>query len=65
MAEVLLGYNIFEESDSSKTIHNILEMDIPQFNEVRNDVDEYRSYSAHCPQAHTRMSTAIRLRNKC
>ena len=40
MAEVLLGYNIFEESDSSKTIHNILEMDIPQFNEVRNDVDE-------------------------
>ena len=40
MAELMLGYNIFEEMDSEKTIRNILEMDIPKFSEVRPDVDE-------------------------
>src|SRR6056300_1398505 len=40
MAELMLGYNIFEEADSEKTIRNILEMDIPQFSEIRTDVDD-------------------------
>ena len=40
MAELLLGYNIFEDSVPENTIRNILEMEIPNFSEVREDVDE-------------------------
>ncbi|MDG1173319.1 MAG: serine/threonine-protein kinase [Opitutales bacterium] len=40
MAELMLGYNIFEEAEAEKTIRNILEMDLPKFSEVRPDVDE-------------------------
>ena len=40
MAELLLGYNIFEDADSDNTIRNILEMEIPNFSETREDVDE-------------------------
>ena len=39
MAELLLGYNIFEDSVAENTIRNILEMEIPNFSEIRNDVD--------------------------
>jgi len=40
MAELMLGYNIFEESESEKTIQNILEMEIPRFDEIRSDINE-------------------------
>jgi eukaryotic-like serine/threonine-protein kinase len=40
MAELMLGYNIFEDADPEKTIRNILEMDIPNFSEIREDVDD-------------------------
>ena len=40
MAELMLGYNIFEDSVSENTIRNILEMEIPNFSEIRQDVDE-------------------------
>ena len=40
MAELLLGYNIFEDAVAENTIRNILEMEIPNFSEVRDDVDE-------------------------
>ena len=39
MAELMLGYNIFEEAESESTIRNILEMDLPNFCEIREDVD--------------------------
>ena len=39
MAELLLGYNIFEDAVAENTIRNILEMEIPNFSEIRNDVD--------------------------
>jgi len=47
MAEVLLGYNIFEEAESDKTLQNILEMDIPNFCEIRSDVDERLNHILH------------------
>jgi serine/threonine protein kinase len=40
MAELMLGYNIFEDAEPENTLHNILEMEIPNFSEVREDVDE-------------------------
>jgi len=40
MAELMLGYNIFEDADSENTIRNILEMEIPNFSEIREDIDE-------------------------
>ena len=39
MAELLLGYNIFEDAVAENTIRNILEMEIPNFSEIRHDVD--------------------------
>ena len=39
MAEVLLGYNIFETMDPEETIRNILEMEIPNFPELRPDIE--------------------------
>ncbi len=39
MAEVLLGYNIFETMESEKTIQNILEMEIPNFPDHRSDIE--------------------------
>ena len=40
MAELMLGYNIFEDAVPENTIRNILEMEIPNFSEIREDVDE-------------------------
>lgn len=40
MSELLLGYNIFENADSHQTIENILELKLPNFTDVRPDVDE-------------------------
>jgi serine/threonine protein kinase len=40
MAELMLGYNIFEDAEPEKTLRNILEMEIPNFSKVREDVDE-------------------------
>ena len=40
MSELLLGYNIFENADSQQTIENILELKLPNFTEVRPDIDE-------------------------
>jgi len=40
MAELMLGYNLFEDMESEKTIRNILELDIPKFSEIRPDVDQ-------------------------
>ena len=39
MSELLLGYNIFEDAVPEKTIENILEMDLPNFTDVRPDID--------------------------
>jgi hypothetical protein len=36
----MLGYNIFEDAEPEKTLRNILEMEIPNFSQVRDDVDE-------------------------
>ena len=36
----MLGYNIFEDADPENTIRNILEMEIPNFSEIREDIDE-------------------------
>ncbi len=40
MAELLLGYNIFEDAVPENTIRNILDMEIPNFSKIREDVDE-------------------------
>ncbi|MBO94848.1 MAG: hypothetical protein CMI32_08135 [Opitutales bacterium] len=40
LSEVLLGYNIFEDIDPEKTIHNILHMPIPNFTEKRPDIPD-------------------------
>lgn len=40
MAELLLGYNIFEDAIPENTIRNILDMEIPNFSKIREDVDE-------------------------
>ena len=34
-----MGYNIFEDAVAENTIRNILEMEIPNFSEIRDDVD--------------------------
>ena len=39
MSELLLGYNIFEDAVPEKTIENILEMDLPNFTDIRPDID--------------------------
>ncbi|MBT7649856.1 MAG: serine/threonine protein kinase [Opitutae bacterium] len=39
MSELLLSRNIFEAYESEDTIHNILEMEIPDFIEIRADID--------------------------
>jgi eukaryotic-like serine/threonine-protein kinase len=39
MAELLLGYNPFEAMESEETIKNILEMEIPNFPELRPDIE--------------------------
>ncbi|MFP6901282.1 MAG: serine/threonine-protein kinase [Opitutales bacterium] len=40
MSEMLLGYNIFEASDPDDTIKNILNLEIPDFQEERSDIDQ-------------------------
>ena len=40
ISEMLLGYNIFESADPELTIANILELEIPDFQEKRPDIDE-------------------------
>ena len=40
MAEMLLGYNIFEADSPEDTRSNILEMPIPDFKALRTDIDE-------------------------
>lgn len=40
MAELILGTNIFEGEDSEETIRNILEKEVPNFSELRPDLDE-------------------------
>jgi serine/threonine-protein kinase len=39
MSELLLGYNLFEAYESEDTIRNILEMKVPNFKEIRPDID--------------------------
>tara|TARA_B100000035_G_scaffold132439_1_gene112544 strand:- start:5890 stop:6408 length:519 start_codon:yes stop_codon:yes gene_type:complete len=39
MSELLLGYNIFEAAQPEKTIENILEMPLPNFSQIRPDID--------------------------
>ena len=39
MSELLLGYNIFEVYEPEDTIRNILELKIPNFTEIRPDID--------------------------
>ena len=39
MAEVLLGYNIFETINPEETIENIQKMEIPDFTELRPDIE--------------------------
>ena len=47
MAELLLGYNIFETADSNQTIQNILEMSLPNFTDLRPDIDERLNHILH------------------
>jgi serine/threonine-protein kinase len=39
MTEMLLGYNIFEDADPEITMKNVLELEIPNFSEIRSDID--------------------------
>ena len=47
MSELLLGYNIFETADSERTIANILELKLPNFTEVRPDIDDRLNQILH------------------
>lgn len=47
MSELLLGYNIFETADSEQTIANILELKLPNFTEVRPDIDDRLNQILH------------------
>lgn len=47
MSELLLGYNIFETADSERTIANILELKLPNFTEVRRDIDDRLNQILH------------------
>ena len=40
MSELLLGYNLFETVQPEKTIENILEMPLPNFSDIRPDIDD-------------------------
>ncbi|HCR37365.1 MAG TPA: hypothetical protein DIU37_04360 [Opitutae bacterium] len=39
LSELLLGYHIFEERDPEETRKNILTMDLPDFTELRDEID--------------------------
>ena len=47
MSELLLGYNLFETGDSQQTIQNILELTLPNFTDLRPDVDERLNHILH------------------
>ena len=47
MSELLLGYNIFETAQPEKTIENILEMPLPNFSQIRPDIDERLNLIMH------------------
>ena len=47
MSELLLGYNLFETADSDQTIQNILEMELPNFTDLRPDVDQRLNHILH------------------
>ena len=47
MSELMLGYNIFENPLPEKTIENILEMPLPNFSEIRPDIDERLNLILH------------------
>ena len=64
MAELMLGYNIFEDSVSENTIRNILEMEIPNFSEIRQDVDESLNDILHLALQRPRRN-AIKQPSKC
>ena len=40
MSELVLGYNLFETVQPEKTIENILEMPLPNFSDIRPDIDD-------------------------
>ena len=46
-SELLLGYNLFETGDSQQTIQNILELPLPNFTDLRPDVDEHLNHILH------------------
>jgi len=47
MSELLLGYNIFEAAQPEKTIENILEMPLPNFSQIRPDIDDRLNLIMH------------------
>lgn len=47
MSELLLGYNLFESTESETTIRNILEMQLPNFSDLRPDIDERLNHILH------------------
>ncbi len=47
MSELLLGYNIFETAHPEKTIENILEMPLPNFSQIRPDINESLNLMMH------------------
>ena len=47
MSELLLGYNIFETAHPEKTIENILEMPLPNFSQIRPDINDNLNLMMH------------------
>lgn len=47
MSELMLGYNIFETPQPEKTIENILEMPLPNFSDIRPDIDDRLNLIMH------------------